>query len=318
MSLNGIDIGPHGPEHVWINSIISVTSTVLVYYDYLLTLQREVEFLWPPHNKLGWFTTACLFNRYVPVLGNLPIVISWFIKVDFPFCAGLHVYHEWFVVVVQTHALILCLIRVYALYGRSQRMLAFLSFIGLMSFVAATGAILAGRHAGGEIIPVLSGFVGCSQYTPPVGGRFGAIAWTGVTVFDSIVFTLTLYKAFKMGRGIRLLDVIVRDGTIYFSVLFIMNLANILSLRYSPPLLKTATPTLTNVLSITLISRLVLNLREQSAVLAYRPAVETERRFQAGLPIEEQSMRSVGNIAFARPDKSTFETVTIDVAGMSA
>jgi Family of unknown function (DUF6533) len=57
---------------------------VLVYYDYLLTLQREIEFLWPPHNKLGWFTTACLFNRYVPVLGNLPIVISWFIKVDFP------------------------------------------------------------------------------------------------------------------------------------------------------------------------------------------------------------------------------------------
>ncbi|KAH9955844.1 hypothetical protein BC827DRAFT_826161 [Russula dissimulans] len=254
-------------------------------------------------------------------------------------CVGLHIYHEWFVVVVQTHALILCLIRVYALYGRSQRMLAFLSFAGLMSFVAATGAILAGRHAGGEIIPVLSSFVGCSQYTPPVGGRYGAIAWTGVTVFDSIVFTLTLYKAFTIGRGIRLLDVIVRDGTIYFSVLFIMNLANILSLRYSPPLLKTATPTLTNVfvsiqplmifasvsiliiasrLSITLVSRLVLNLREQSAVLAYRPAVETERRFQAGLPLEGQSMRSMGNIAFARPDKSTFETVTIDVAGVSA
>jgi hypothetical protein len=104
-------------------------------------------------------------------------------------------------------------------------------------------------------------------------------------------------------------------------------------------LLKTATPTLTNVfvsiqplmifasvsiliiasrLSITLVSRLVLNLREQSAVLAYRPAVETERRFQAGLPLEGQSMRSMGNIAFARPDKSTFETVTIDVAGVSA
>jgi len=200
---------------------------------------------------------------------------------------------------VQTHALILCLVRVYALYGRSQRILAFLSFVGFMSFVTATGAILAGRHAGSEVIPVLSGFVGCAQYTPPAGGRYAAIAWTGVTVFDSIVFSLTLYKAFTIGRGIPLLDVIVRDGTIYFSVLFIMNLANILSLRFSPPLLKTATQTLTN-----------------SAVLAYLPTIETEQRFQAGLP-NQQSMVSTGHISFARPDKSTFETVTIGVAGES-
>jgi hypothetical protein len=33
-----------------------------------------------------------------------------------------------------------------------------------------------------------------------------------VLVFDSLIFFLTLYKAFTMGRGIRLLDVIVRDG----------------------------------------------------------------------------------------------------------
>ena len=31
-------------------------------------------------------------------------------------------------------------------------------------------------------------------------------------VFDSVIFSLTLYKAFTTGRGIRLLDVIVRDG----------------------------------------------------------------------------------------------------------
>lgn len=34
----------------------------------------------------------------------------------------------------------------------------------------------------------------------------------GVLVFDSVIFSLTLYKAFTTGRGIRLLDVIVRDG----------------------------------------------------------------------------------------------------------
>ena len=31
-------------------------------------------------------------------------------------------------------------------------------------------------------------------------------------VFDTVIFSLTLYKAFIIGRGVRLLDVMVRDG----------------------------------------------------------------------------------------------------------
>lgn len=31
-------------------------------------------------------------------------------------------------------------------------------------------------------------------------------------VFDSVIFSLTLYKAFDIGSGVRLLNVIVRDG----------------------------------------------------------------------------------------------------------
>jgi hypothetical protein len=30
--------------------------------------------------------------------------------------------------------------------------------------------------------------------------------------FDSVIFSLTLYKAFTIGRGVQLLNVIVRDG----------------------------------------------------------------------------------------------------------
>jgi hypothetical protein len=41
-----------------------------------------------------------------------------------------------------------------------------------------------------------------------------AIAWIGVLVFDSVLFSLTLYKAFKIGRGVNLLYVIVRDGAL--------------------------------------------------------------------------------------------------------
>jgi hypothetical protein len=56
---------------------------VLAYYDYALTLPREIQFLWPPHNEQGWFTLACLLNRYVMVFGHIPTVLSYFVPVRY-------------------------------------------------------------------------------------------------------------------------------------------------------------------------------------------------------------------------------------------
>ena len=42
--------------------------------------------------------------------------------------------------------------------------------------------------------------------------------------FDSVIFFLTLYKAFTIGRGVRLLNVIVRDGASSSVILWAMNL----------------------------------------------------------------------------------------------
>ncbi|KAH9954778.1 hypothetical protein BC827DRAFT_927016 [Russula dissimulans] len=323
MSQEYIDIGPHGAEDAWINSVITITAAVILYYDYILTLHREIRFLWPPHNKQGWFTIACLLNRYIPVLGYLPLVVSYFIKLDFPVrpCTNLHVYHQWFVMTLQTHVGVLCLIRVYALYGRSRRVLGFLASIGIMAFFTAAGIVLARRHARSKPITVLSSFVpGCSHFTPSIEGRFSAIEWSGVSVFDSAVFSLTVYKAFTMGRGIPLLDVIVRDGTMYFLVLFIMNLANIFILLYSAPLLRSSTAILVNVLSITLVSRLVLNLREQDSIPAYLlTTIETEQRFQAGLPDGERSMTWIKSHPSVRTNNLTYEMEAVGsvAAGVS-
>jgi len=315
-----IDPGPHAAEFVWINSIISVSATVVLFYDYLLTLPREILFLWRPRNKQGWFTSACLLNRYIPVLGSIPVVVSYFIHVDFKFCEGLHIYREWFVMVVQTHAGALCMIRVHALYGRSRRILILLVTIGMASIINAFAEMFASRRSGGETIPVISSIPGsgCSQYTPAIGGQFAALAWTGVLVFDSVIFSLTMYKAFQIGRGVRLLDVMVRDGAMYFSALFIINLANMLTLRYSPPLLRTTTTTYTNVLSTTLVSRLILNLREQNATLVGLPTtLETERRFQAALPVA-RTTTSVGNLSVVRQNRSINETpIMVGTVGAS-
>jgi len=285
MSQADIDLGPQAGELVFLNSILNLSATVILFYDYALTLDREIQFLWPPHNRQSWFTFGCLLNRYLPLLGHIPFFVTFFVPGELSLCRGLHIYHENFAIILQILTGILSIIRVYALYGRSFRLLILLVIIGSGGIFNAAVMIATGRRSGGEIIEVISSIHGCNQFTPYIGGRFAALAWTGLLVWDSVIFSFTLYKAFTIGRGIPLLDVIVRDGAMYFSVLFIVNLGNILVLWFSPPLMKTSTEALTNVLSVTLVSRFVLNLREQSSALIHLPtAVETEDRFQAALP----------------------------------
>jgi hypothetical protein len=87
---------------------------------------------------------------------------------------------------------VLCLLRVYALYGRSRRILGLLLFLGTGSIVTALvgrlpltlrlayawinifllpikASLFSSRKSGGETIPVISPFVGCAQYTPHIG-----------------------------------------------------------------------------------------------------------------------------------------------------
>ncbi|KAI0246875.1 hypothetical protein BJV78DRAFT_93988 [Lactifluus subvellereus] len=300
-----IDLGPQAGEYIYINSIITLSAAVISYYDYALTLPREIQFLWPPHNKLGWFTLACLLNRYLPVFGQVPIVISYFVPGSLSVCHGLHEYRKIFVMALQVHAGLLCLIRVYALYGRSSLILGLLLAIGLGGVINATLLLATGNSSGREAGVVVTSIPGCTQYTPEITGLYGAVAWTGALIFDITIFSLTLYKAFTIGKGIPLLDVIVRDGAIYFSVLFIMNLSNILMLRFSPPLLKNSTATLTNVLSTILVSRLVLNLREQNSVcVGLSTGGEAVGKFQAA-PATNSAMMAPWGINSVRADKST-------------
>ncbi|KAH9021572.1 hypothetical protein EDB85DRAFT_2152287 [Lactarius pseudohatsudake] len=311
MSLAGINLGPHAAEYVYLNSLTNLPPLAILYYDYLLTLPLEIQYLWYP-NKLGWFTVACLLNRYLPVFGHIPLAVSYMTRSDnLPLlnfalqqlCEGLHVYHEIFGIFVQSLAGLLCLIRVYALYGRSLRVLGILFSVGIGSILVGCWAMIGSRRAKVETIQVISSVTGCNQYMPIEGGRYAALTWLGMLVFDSAIFSLTLYKAITMGRGIRLLDVIVRDGAMYYSALFIMNLTNILILLFAPPLLKNSTTSITNVLSITLVSRLMLNLRAQSTTQPGLPSsIESERRFQAALPTPPRPLMTDSGYSIKQDD----------------
>jgi hypothetical protein len=169
MSLAGIHVGPNAAKYVYINSVTNLPPLAILYYDFLLTLPWEIQFLWSP-GKQGWFTVACLLNRYLPLFGHIPLAVSYFTaQGDFPFCQGLSVYHEIFGFAMQSLAGLLCLIRVYALYGQSRRVLGILVSFGTASILVGCWAMIGSRRADVETIQVMSRVPGCNQYTPMRG-----------------------------------------------------------------------------------------------------------------------------------------------------
>ncbi|KAN0134577.1 hypothetical protein V8E53_007723 [Lactarius tabidus] len=189
-------------------------------------------------------------------------------------------YHMVLLLIQQTFVAFLCLMQIHAVY-QSRRVLSLLILLALAGFAIPCWSMyaLSGHHV---TYPVeITSVLGCSRLVGETEGFYSALSWTGCLVIDTAVFVLLLYKTIRIGRGVRILDTIMRNATIYYSILCLANLSNILILRFASPALRTSTIALTNALSCTLISRAILDLRSKfgstvrtpnTVYYAYRPS----------------------------------------------
>lgn len=104
---------------------------------------------------------------------------------------------------------------------------------------------------------------GCPSQLTTEGGRRVSGAWSGILLFDCVIFCLTLKKAISYWSAgeARLMHLLLRDGTLFFAAMFFASLSNILTLLLGPPLIKGLTTTFSDIVSTTLLSRLMLNVR---------------------------------------------------------
>jgi len=228
--------------------VLSFIPYAIVYYDYFLTLSDEVELFWLHPDKFNLFSYLFLLNRYVSLFGDLQILIFGIIgRVDFMSCSASHLYHMLLLLVQQTFVAILCLMQIHAVY-QSRRILVLLIVMAVAGFTLPCWSTyaLSTRHL--SYPTVISPVLGCSRLVGETEGFYSAITWTGCLVIDTTVFVLLLYKTFSLGRGVRILDTIMRNATIYYScdvtsplsdagltciirILSLVNLSNILILR---------------------------------------------------------------------------------------
>ncbi|KAG2042559.1 hypothetical protein BDR03DRAFT_943674 [Suillus americanus] len=152
-------------------------------------------------------------------------------------------------------------IRTYALYCRSKRLLTWMIII-----VFALGGVTAGTF-GLRSSTAVPGFNCYESYSEDIAISPG-LGWVTLLVYELLIFFLTICRICKT-RGLSLaisrrniLDIIFQDGAMYFAVMTLANLPNILTYYCGSNNTRGSLATFTSCMSVTLISRLMLNLHK--------------------------------------------------------
>ncbi|KAF8891486.1 hypothetical protein CPB84DRAFT_1683340, partial [Gymnopilus junonius] len=204
--------------------MFSLASCVMLFYDIMLTFGEEVERIWL--KKFSFFTILWFLNRYLSPLGYIVIIVSFNDPWSQEVCNRYVLYPEALKCVTSFVIGMIFIIRLYAIYSRSLTIL----LIGVC-FLALELALKIWAFTDGTSISLPAGLVGCilvgQQYS-----RF-VFTWVAELIFDTVVVFLTFWRTARVrqersGNTMSLYNLILRDGLVYFAVIFGVNLATVL------------------------------------------------------------------------------------------
>ncbi|KAF9465347.1 hypothetical protein BDZ94DRAFT_393144 [Collybia nuda] len=238
---------------------LKVASLVVFLHDYFVTFELEVEHIW----NSNWSTVKIVFlvARYLTFI-DVPLILiySLYSGLTPRGCYIVTSIATWSTVIGVGAAEIILLLRTYALWDRSKRILIFLVllFIGVFTTGGVSTEIFLRsiRYA-----PLPLPFMrGCF---PVAASKLLYVDFVVLLVDETTIMLLTLYvgiRRFRHSRS-RLVTVLYRDGVLYFMCLFMITLSYAVVLIASPPeyldLLNTPHRVLHSILS----ARIVLQVR---------------------------------------------------------
>lgn len=187
-------------------------------------------------------------------------------------------------------------LRTYALYERSKLILAVILVpstalfstacvclnknISVQLFMSYLQWSLGTQDTSEPFIPTMT-MTGCHVSSTYLQGAHIAVAWECLVGFDTILFLLTAARAIYLTPSTRsrspsihcfsilhstsylnLIGIIYRDGAVYFGVMALFNLANVITFYTAPDLLRGALSTPSSAVSALLCARLMLNIHE--------------------------------------------------------
>ncbi|KAF8208003.1 hypothetical protein K438DRAFT_2012876 [Mycena galopus ATCC 62051] len=245
---------------------LSLVGLVVLVYDYFLTLDSEIKYIWVHQHKRGsaWY----LFIRYFTLFSNIAMAFLVFGNLEAERCKTFNTARGYTIVIQELAVGITLIMRVYAMYNFDKRILSF--------FVIATLATVG--VGAWSVIPSGPTMVVNDNVTLPVchvpesktEATRKAVAWGAELACDTMVFALTMFRAIPRTRNTltvshSLWHVMMRDGAMYFGMICLANLANILMLNFGDLNISGTLAPPTATISVVMICRVMLNLHETAA-----------------------------------------------------
>ncbi|KAF8126764.1 hypothetical protein EV363DRAFT_1452795 [Boletus edulis] len=214
-------------EYLVLNNYLSLASASVVVYDYILTFSREIEYIWL--RPWTWVFTMFVVVRYIG--------LCWFM----------------------TNALLMMILRVYAMWNRSRTILGILLFLNVTQTIVAVvsdGIYNNPNTHLSVIIGQVSDFSFCNESYINTPATLLAYRTAPRLSFD-------MYKATKQWQPNRYMRKLVADGILYFIVTVVYQIY-VLAIFAAPP--NNASPTFLSaflyVTFYTLIPRFIISIRE--------------------------------------------------------
>ncbi|KZV91423.1 hypothetical protein EXIGLDRAFT_837149 [Exidia glandulosa HHB12029] len=205
---------------------VNVASTCLFMYDHAVTFLDEVELIWPA----AWGPGKILFllARYLTWPELISGLIHQFFDVSGETCHNIFGYNSVSIVWGIGAAELILILRTWAIWNREKTLLIVL----LVFFCAVWGPE---TYIIVELVKKTT-FVPASSFSPALKGciitassQIVTNAWILLTAFEAIILALTLikgYQHFSQGSS-HLINLLYRDGILYFVYLFAISVANL-------------------------------------------------------------------------------------------
>ncbi|KAF7370141.1 hypothetical protein MSAN_00644400 [Mycena sanguinolenta] len=201
-------------------------SLTLQGYDWLICLNREIDTIW----LRPWRGVKVLYlvSRYIPFV-HLGSALYYYVAPEptMLMCQTLDAAATWFTAVGIIVSEAMLMMRTYAIFNCSKKILVFL---------LAMLAVLVG-----VAFPTLVVFLRSVQFgQPPTGTISGCypvsgseiifVAFIAILLFETIIVALTVYSALKHYRrkSSPIIKVLYRDSLFFFLCIFSITLANVL------------------------------------------------------------------------------------------
>ncbi|EMD37629.1 hypothetical protein CERSUDRAFT_123532 [Gelatoporia subvermispora B] len=265
-------------QGVQISRFFVLAPLTILYYDYVLMFATEVDVFWRRVPGISCASVLFIANRYLGLVGSIPIIVEFFGYTSQAFFAlhlisdTLETFHQYFAVTTQAIAAVryglqtrsaLLIMRTFALYNRDLRILLLMIAATVVGGAIAIWSIDTDT-SNNDMSLTTFGALGCNLSLSTKQARHLAGAWSSMLGLDTIIFILTVVRVVHFGPSMKrgMLRLMLRDGTMYYGLIVIAGIANTVTFMVGLATTQGLCTTLTNVASSTLVSRLMLNLRD--------------------------------------------------------